>query len=39
MAAEITVPSVGESVSEGTIGRWLKRDGAAVRANEPVCEV
>jgi 2-oxoglutarate dehydrogenase E2 component (dihydrolipoamide succinyltransferase) len=39
MAAEITVPSVGESVTEGTIGRWLKADGAAVRANEPVCEL
>jgi 2-oxoglutarate dehydrogenase E2 component (dihydrolipoamide succinyltransferase) len=39
MAVDITVPSVGESISEGTIGRWLKADGAAVRANEPVCEL
>ncbi len=39
MAVDITVPTVGESISEGTIGRWLKADGAAVRANEPVCEM
>jgi 2-oxoglutarate dehydrogenase E2 component (dihydrolipoamide succinyltransferase) len=39
MASDITVPSVGESITEGTIGRWLKADGAAVRANEPVCEL
>jgi 2-oxoglutarate dehydrogenase E2 component (dihydrolipoamide succinyltransferase) len=39
MATDITVPSVGESITEGTIGRWLKADGAAVRANEPVCEL
>jgi 2-oxoglutarate dehydrogenase E2 component (dihydrolipoamide succinyltransferase) len=39
MSVEIKVPSVGESVTEGTIGRWLKSNGAAVKANEPVCEV
>jgi 2-oxoglutarate dehydrogenase E2 component (dihydrolipoamide succinyltransferase) len=39
MAVDIKVPSVGESITEGTIGRWLKRDGEAVRANEPVCEL
>jgi 2-oxoglutarate dehydrogenase E2 component (dihydrolipoamide succinyltransferase) len=39
MAVEIKIPSVGESVTEGTIGRWLKTDGAAVMANEPVLEV
>src|SRR5207302_11139175 len=39
MAVEIKVPSVGESVSEGTISRWLKKDGEAVRADEPVVEV
>jgi 2-oxoglutarate dehydrogenase E2 component (dihydrolipoamide succinyltransferase) len=36
---EIKVPSVGESITEGTIARWLKPDGATVRANEPVCEL
>jgi 2-oxoglutarate dehydrogenase E2 component (dihydrolipoamide succinyltransferase) len=39
MAVELKVPSVGESVTEGTLARWLKQDGAAVRANEPVCEL
>ena len=39
MAVDIVVPSVGESVTEGTIGRWLKPNGSAVKANEPVCEL
>ncbi|HZY86228.1 MAG TPA: 2-oxoglutarate dehydrogenase complex dihydrolipoyllysine-residue succinyltransferase, partial [Gemmataceae bacterium] len=39
MAVEIKVPSVGESVTEATVGRWLKPNGAAVRADEPVCEL
>ena len=39
MSVEIKVPSVGESISEGTIARWLKANGAAVKANEPVCEL
>jgi 2-oxoglutarate dehydrogenase E2 component (dihydrolipoamide succinyltransferase) len=39
MSVEIKVPSVGESVTEGTIGRWLKPNGAAVKANEPLCEL
>ena len=39
MDVDVKIPSVGESVTEGTIGRWLKPDGAAVRADEPVLEV
>ena len=39
MAVEIKVPSVGESISEGTIARWLKKNGDAVRADEPVFEL
>jgi 2-oxoglutarate dehydrogenase E2 component (dihydrolipoamide succinyltransferase) len=39
MSVEIKVPSVGESITEGTIGRWLKANGAMVKANEPVCEL
>src|SRR5262249_9662372 len=39
MAVEIKIPSVGESITEGTISRWLKKDGEAVRADEPVLEV
>jgi 2-oxoglutarate dehydrogenase E2 component (dihydrolipoamide succinyltransferase) len=39
MSVEIKVPSAGESITEGTIGRWLKANGAIVKANEPVCEL
>ncbi len=39
MAVDIKVPSVGESISEGTISRWLKPNGAQVRANEPILEI
>src|SRR6516165_2871401 len=39
MAVELKVPSVGESITEGTLARWLKPDGAAVRAGEPVFEL
>ncbi|MEP3051430.1 MAG: 2-oxoglutarate dehydrogenase complex dihydrolipoyllysine-residue succinyltransferase [Erythrobacter sp.] len=36
MAQEITVPALGESVTEGTIGEWLKQPGEAVAADEPI---
>ncbi|HEY1377852.1 MAG TPA: 2-oxoglutarate dehydrogenase complex dihydrolipoyllysine-residue succinyltransferase [Gemmataceae bacterium] len=39
MPVEIKVPSVGESITEGTLARWLKKDGDAVRADEPVVEL
>jgi 2-oxoglutarate dehydrogenase E2 component (dihydrolipoamide succinyltransferase) len=39
MSVEIKVPSVGESISEGTIAQWLKKDGEAVQADEPVLEI
>src|SRR5439155_26760646 len=39
MAVEIKVPAVGESVTEGIIGRWLKANGTAVRGNEPLGEL
>jgi 2-oxoglutarate dehydrogenase E2 component (dihydrolipoamide succinyltransferase) len=39
MAVELKVPSVGESITEGTLARWLKPDGARVQANEPVFEL
>jgi 2-oxoglutarate dehydrogenase E2 component (dihydrolipoamide succinyltransferase) len=39
MAAEIKVPSVGESITEGTISRWIKKDGDSVRADEPLFEL
>jgi 2-oxoglutarate dehydrogenase E2 component (dihydrolipoamide succinyltransferase) len=39
MSTEIKVPSVGESVVEGTIARWLKKDGDTVRADESLFEL
>ncbi len=39
MTVAIKVPSVGESITEGTISRWLKKDGDVVRAEEPVFEL
>jgi 2-oxoglutarate dehydrogenase E2 component (dihydrolipoamide succinyltransferase) len=39
MAVNIVVPSVGESITEGTIAQWLKKDGDTVRADEPVFEL
>jgi 2-oxoglutarate dehydrogenase E2 component (dihydrolipoamide succinyltransferase) len=36
---EIRVPSLGESVTEATIGRWFKKAGEAVTADEPVVEL
>src|SRR5215469_16586104 len=39
MAAEIKVPSLGESITEATISKWLKRPGDPVAADEPVAEL
>ncbi len=35
----ITVPGVGESITEGILSRWLKPDGAVVKAGEPLFEL
>ena len=37
--AKVTMPQLGESVAEGTIGRWLKQPGDAVAKFEPLLEV
>ncbi len=37
--AKVTMPQLGESVAEGTIGRWLKQPGDAVAKYEPLLEV
>jgi len=37
--AEIRVPTLGESVTEATIGKWFKRQGDAVAVDEPVVEL
>lgn len=39
MSIAITMPQLGESVTEGTVGRWLKRPGDAVARYEPLLEV
>src|SRR6266481_2471783 len=39
MASEIKVPTLGESVTEATIARWLKQPGEAVERDEPVVEL
>ena len=37
--AEIRVPTLGELVTEATIGRWFKKAGDAVRADEALAEL
>jgi len=39
MATEIRVPTLGESVSEATVGTWFKKVGDAIKADEPLCEL
>ena len=39
MATEIRVPTLGESVSEATVGTWFKKVGDTVKADEPLCEL
>ncbi|PYE25161.1 2-oxoglutarate dehydrogenase E2 component [Rhizobium sp. PP-CC-3A-592] len=39
MATEIRVPTLGESVSEATIGTWFKKVGDTVNADEPLLEL
>ena len=39
MATEIRVPTLGESVSEATVGSWFKKVGDAVKADEILCEL
>ncbi|MCJ2178891.1 2-oxoglutarate dehydrogenase complex dihydrolipoyllysine-residue succinyltransferase [Novosphingobium album (ex Hu et al. 2023)] len=39
MSTEVKVPTLGESVSEATIGQWLKQPGEAVAADEPIASL
>jgi 2-oxoglutarate dehydrogenase E2 component (dihydrolipoamide succinyltransferase) len=39
MATDIKVPTLGESVTEATIGRWFKKPGDPVTADEPLVEL
>src|SRR6188768_4076440 len=39
MATEVNLPALGESVTEGTVTRWLKQVGDEVAVDEPLLEV
>jgi len=39
MSHSVTMPALGESVTEGTVTRWLKQEGEEVAADEPLLEV
>ncbi len=39
MATEVKVPTLGESVTEATVGEWLKQPGDAVKVDEPIASL
>jgi 2-oxoglutarate dehydrogenase E2 component (dihydrolipoamide succinyltransferase) len=39
MAIEIRVPTLGESITEATVGKWFKKAGESVQADEPLLEL
>jgi len=39
MAIEVKVPVLGESITEATVGQWLKKPGEAVAADEPIASL
>ena len=39
MSFSVTMPALGESVTEGTVTRWLKNEGDTVAIDEPLLEV
>src|ERR1700749_3177215 len=39
MTVEIKVPAMGESVTEATISKWFKKEGHAVKRDEPLLEL
>ena len=39
MAISVQMPALGESVTEGTVTRWLKQEGDTVERDEPLLEV
>src|SRR3546814_4584410 len=39
MSTEVKVPTLGESVTEATIGEWLKQPGEAVALDEPIASL
>jgi 2-oxoglutarate dehydrogenase E2 component (dihydrolipoamide succinyltransferase) len=39
MSTEVTVPVLGESITEATLGEWLKKPGEAVKVDEPIASL
>ena len=39
MATDVKVPTLGESITEATLGAWLKKPGDAVAADEPIASL
>ena len=39
MAKEIVMPKLGLTMTEGTVSKWLKNEGDAVKEGEPIFEV
>ncbi len=39
MVTEVLVPTLGESITEATLGEWLKQPGDSVRADEPIASL
>ncbi|KKC25274.1 2-oxoglutarate dehydrogenase complex dihydrolipoyllysine-residue succinyltransferase [Sphingomonas sp. SRS2] len=39
MATDVVVPALGESITEATLGQWLKKPGEAVKADEPIASL
>jgi 2-oxoglutarate dehydrogenase E2 component (dihydrolipoamide succinyltransferase) len=39
MATEVKVPTLGESITEATLGQWLKKPGEPVKADEPIASL
>ncbi len=39
MSTEVVVPTLGESITEATLGQWLKQPGEAVSADEPIASL
>ena len=39
MTFSVTMPALGESVTEGTVTRWLKKEGDSIAVDEPLLEV
>ena len=36
---DVVMPQMGESIAEGTMSRWLKKVGDAVKRDEPIFEI